>query len=144
MQSQLPMSESSPPLPHKHIGVAVIGNDRGQILIDRRPAKGLMGGLWEFPGGKIEPDESVEDCIRREILEELAVEVEVGEHLITIDHAYTHFRVTLIVHECHLLRGEPQPIECDEVRWVTLEEIDQFPFPKANTQIIAALRGHRR
>ena len=128
---------------HKQIGVAVIRNDQGQILIDRRPAKGLMGGLWEFPGGKIESNETVEACIKREILEELAIEVEVGEHLITIDHAYTHLRVTLIVHNCRYLGGEPQPIECEEIRWVTLEEIDQFPFPKANTKIIAALRYYK-
>jgi A/G-specific adenine glycosylase len=140
MQSELPMRESSPPLPHKKIGVAVIRNDQELILIDRRPAKGLLGGLWEFPGGKIEPNETVQECIKREILEEIGIDIEVEDHLITIDHAYTHFRVTLIVHYCRYLKGEPKPIECDEIRWVTLEEIDQFPFPKANIQIIEALR----
>ena len=134
------MPESSSPLPHKQIGVAVIRNDQGHILIDRRCANGLMGGLWEFPGGKIEPNETVKDCIKREILEELAIEVEVGEHLITIDHTYSKFHITLFVHYCRYLGGEPQPIECDEIRWVTLAEIDQFTFPQANTQIIAALR----
>ncbi|HAG80107.1 MAG TPA: A/G-specific adenine glycosylase, partial [Cyanobacteria bacterium UBA12227] len=138
--SQLPMREMSAPLPHKTIGVGVIWNDQGQILIDRRRAEGLLGGLWEFPGGKIELDETVEDCIKREIQEELAIEIEVGDHLITIDHAYSHFRVTLTVHHCRYLTGIPQPIECDEIRWVTLDEIDQFPFPKANSQVIAALR----
>ena len=140
IQTQLPMREASSPLPHKRIGVAVIRNDRGQILIDRRPTNGLLGGLWEFPGGKIEPNETVQECIKREILEELAIEIEVGEHLITIDHVYSHFRVTLNVHYCRYLGGEPQPLACDEIRWVTLEEIDQFPFPKANSRIIAALR----
>ena len=140
IQSQLPMRETASPLPHKKIGVAVILDEQGQILIDRRPAKGLLGGLWEFPGGKIEPNETVEECIKREICEELAIDVEVGKHLITIDHVYSHFRVTLTVHYCRHLNGEPQPIECDEIRWVTLAEIDQFPFPKANSQIIAALR----
>jgi A/G-specific adenine glycosylase len=132
MQSELPMSESSAPLPHKRIGVAVVRNDQGLILIDRRPVNGLLGGLWEFPGGKIEPDETVEECIKREILEEIGIDIEVEAHLITIDHAYTHFRVTLIVHYCRYLAGEPTPIECDEIRWVTLDEIDHFPFPKAN------------
>ena len=140
IQSQLPMRETSSPLPHKLIGVAVIWNEQGHILIDRRRPDGLLGGLWEFPGGKIEPDETVEDCIKREIKEELGIEIEVGDRLITIEHAYTHFRVTLTVHHCRYVSGVPQPIECDEVRWVTLDEIDQFPFPKANTQIIAALR----
>ncbi|HEY9640479.1 MAG TPA: A/G-specific adenine glycosylase [Coleofasciculaceae cyanobacterium] len=139
-QTQLPMTETRSPLPHKQIGVAVIWNDAGLILIDRRRQEGLLGGLWEFPGGKIEPGETVEACIQREIQEELGIEVAVGERLITLDHAYTHFRVTLNVHHCRHLSGEPQPIECDEIRWVTLAELDQFPFPKANVQIIAALQ----
>ncbi|NES85088.1 MAG: 8-oxo-dGTP diphosphatase MutT [Moorea sp. SIO2B7] len=134
------MLDSSYSLPHKQIGVGVIRNDQGLILIDRRPADGLLGGLWEFPGGKIEPNETVQDCIKREILEELAIEIEVGDHLITVNHAYSQFQITLFVHYCRYLGGEPQLIECDEIRWVTLEEIDQFTFPTANTQIIAALR----
>jgi A/G-specific adenine glycosylase len=139
MQNELPLSESRAPLPHKKIGVAVIWNEQGKILIDRRRQEGLLGGLWEFPGGKIELEETVEACIKREIQEELGIEVEVGDRLITIDHTYTHFRVTLNVHHCRHLSGDPQPIECDEIRWVTLAEIDQFPFPKANVQIIQAL-----
>ena len=140
IESQLPMREISSPLPHKTIGVAVIWNEQGQILIDRRRPEGLLGGLWEFPGGKLEAGETIEECIKREIQEELAIEIEVGDRLITIDHAYSHFSITLNVHHCRHLSGIPQPVECDEIRWVTLDEIDQFPFPKANTQIIAALR----
>ncbi|WP_414644243.1 A/G-specific adenine glycosylase [Allocoleopsis sp.] len=140
IESQLPMREISSPLPHKTIGVAVIWNEQGQILIDRRRPEGLLGGLWEFPGGKIECGETIEECIKREIQEELAIEIEVGDRLITIDHAYSHFSITLNVHHCRYLSGIPQPVECDEIRWVTLDELDQFPFPKANTQIIAALR----
>jgi len=140
-QSELPMRESKAPLPHKIIGVAVIWNDQGKILIDRRPQKGLLGGLWEFPGGKLEADETLEDCVAREVKEELAIEIEVGEKIMTLDHAYTHFKVTLNVFRCKHLSGEPQTIECDEVRWVELDELDQFPFPKANGQIIEALKA---
>jgi mutator protein MutT len=120
------------PVPHKVIGVAAIWNDRQQILIDKRRQHGLHGGFWEFPGGKIEPGE---------IMEELGIVVEVGDRLITIDHDYTKFTVRLYVHHCRHVSGEPQTIECDEIRWVTLDEIDQFTFPKANEQIIAALRS---
>ena len=134
------MCKTTSPLPHKTIGVGVIWNEQSQILIDRRRPEGLLGGLWEFPGGKIEPGETVEECIKREIKEELGIEIEVGDRLITIDYAYSDFHVTLTVHHCRHLTGIPQPIESDEVRWVTLDEIDQFPFPKANSQIIAALR----
>lgn len=140
IQTTLPKRKMSAPLPHKRIGVAVISNDEGLILIDRRLEEGLLGGLWEFPGGKIEANETVEECIQREILEEIGIEIAVGENLMTIDHAYTHFRVTLHVHLCQYVGGTPQAIECQEVRWVTLAEIDQYPFPKANGQIIAALK----
>jgi A/G-specific adenine glycosylase len=140
LQTLLPMSETKAPLAHKRIGVGVIWNDLDQILIDRRPQSGLLGGLWEFPGGKIEANETVVECIAREIQEELGIEVAVGDQLLILDHAYTHFKVTLIVHHCRHVKGEPQPIECDEVRWVTLAELDQFPFPTANQKIIAALR----
>lgn len=140
LQAAIPIREARSPLPHKLIGVAVIWNDQGQILIDKRRQHGLLGGLWEFPGGKLEPNETVVDCIHREIKEELGIEVAVGDRLMTIDHAYTHFRVTLAVHHCRYISGQPQPLECDEVRWVGLDELDQYPFPKANTQIIAALQ----
>lgn len=141
VQSQVPMSESRAPIPHKFIGVAVIWNDRGQILIDRRRQEGLLGGLWEFPGGKLEPGETIEACIVREIQEELGIEISVGDRLITVEHTYTHFRVTLYVHHCRHLSGDPQLLECDEIRWVTLAEIEQYPFPKANVQIIDALKA---
>lgn len=141
VQLEIPMTESRAPLPHKLIGVAVVWNEAGQILIDRRPQKGLLGGLWEFPGGKIEPGETVEDCIRRELQEELAIDVEVGDRLTTIDHTYTHFKVTLNVFHCRHVGGQPQPIECDEVRWVEVAELEQFPFPKANSQIIDAIKA---
>ncbi|MBW4441611.1 MAG: A/G-specific adenine glycosylase [Plectolyngbya sp. WJT66-NPBG17] len=139
VQSDLPMSETRAPIPHKAIGVAVIWNEQ-RILIDRRKAEGLLGGLWEFPGGKVEPGETIEHCIKREIQEELGIEIEVGDHLITVDHTYTHFRVTLSVHHCRHVSGEPQAIECDEIRWVTIEELSEFPFPKANLTIIEALK----
>jgi 8-oxo-dGTP diphosphatase len=126
--------------PHKIIGVAIIKNDSGQILIDRRRLEGVMGGLWEFPGGKVEPNETVSECIKREIQEELGIEIEVGKHLVTIDHTYTHLRVTLTVHECRHLSGIPQPLECDEVRWVSVGELETFTFPEANLQIIEVLR----
>ena len=138
--SDFPMTESRKPLPHKQIGVAVITDDQGKILIDRRKQEGLLGGLWEFPGGKIEPGESFEECVVREIQEELGIEIAVRDRLITIDHAYTHFKVTLNVFNCTHLSGDPQPIECDEVKWVTLDEIDEYPFPKANGQIIEAMK----
>jgi 8-oxo-dGTP diphosphatase len=134
------MNDTNSP-PHKIIGVAVIWNDQGQILIDRRLPESMMGGLWEFPGGKVEVGESVCECIQREIKEELGIEIEVGEHLISINHTYTQLRVTLVVHHCRHLAGIPQPLQCDEVRWVSLDELQNFEFPEANTQIISTLKN---
>ncbi|PZV09943.1 MAG: A/G-specific adenine glycosylase [Leptolyngbya sp.] len=141
IQTQLPMTETRPPIPRKIIGVAVIWNEAGQILIDRRKPEGLLGGMWEFPGGKVELGETIPDCIQREIQEELGIEIEVGDRLIVVDHTYSHFHVTLNVHHCKHLSGDPQAIECDEIRWVELADLDNYPFPKANLQIIEALKG---
>ena len=134
------MSGKSSDIPHKLIGVGVIRNDLGKILIDRRLAKGEMAGFWEFPGGKIEPTETIEECIRREIQEELAIAVSVGHRIITIDHDYAKFKVTLFVHDCKYISGEPQTLECQEIRWVTIDELAQYDFPEANYQIIESLK----
>jgi mutator protein MutT len=131
-------------LPHKKVGAAVIWSPSGQILIDKRKAEGAMGGLWEFPGGKIEPGETVPECILREIREELALEITVGEHLISIEHAYPKFQITLIAHHCQHISGIPQPIESDEVRWVNVEDLDLYQFPDANRAIIAAIQSGTR
>lgn len=143
IQTEIPMTETRAPIPRKMIGVAVIWNDAGQILIDRRKPDGLLGGMWEFPGGKVELGETIPACIQREIQEELGIEIEVGDRLIIIDHTYSHFHVTLNVHHCKHLSGEPQPLQCDEIRWVELADLDSYPFPKANLQIIEALRQWR-
>jgi 8-oxo-dGTP diphosphatase len=128
-------------LPHKKIGVAVICNQSGQILIAKRKAGGTMGGLWEFPGGKIEPGETVAECIVREIQEELAIEITVGEHLISIEHTYPTFQITLIVHHCQHISGIPQPIESDEICWVGVKDLNNYQFPAANLAIIEAIQS---
>ncbi len=128
-------------LPHKQIGVAAIWNQSGQILIDKRKVGGAMGGLWEFPGGKIEAGETVSDCIVREIREELAIDITVGEHLVSIEHTYSAFKITLIVHNCQYISGIPQPIESDEIRWVEVGDLNQYEFPAANVAIIKAIEA---
>ena len=142
--AERPMRETKAPLPHKHVSVAVIWNETGdRLLVDRRPAEGLFGGMWEFPGGKIEAGETPQDCVKREVQEELAIEVEVGKQLTTVDRTYTHFKVTLEVFYCRHVSGEPQTIACDEIRWVTLAELAELPFPAANVEIIEAIAAER-
>ncbi|WP_309739977.1 8-oxo-dGTP diphosphatase MutT [Chamaesiphon sp. OTE_20_metabat_361] len=131
-------------LPHKKIGAGVIWSPSGQVLIDKRKAEGTMGGLWEFPGGKIEPGETVPECIVREIREELAIEISVGKHLISIEHTYPTFQITLIAHHCQHISGIPQPIESDEVRWINVEDLHRYQFPAANLAIIAAIQSGQK
>ena len=126
---------------HKRIGVGIIRNNQGNILIDRRRARGEMGGLWEFPGGKIEPNETIKDCIKREIREELDIEVSVGDCLSVIEHQYSQFKVTLFIYYCQYIKGIPKTIECDEIRWVNLSELDRYTFPEANYEIITLLKS---
>lgn len=126
-------------LPHKKIGVAVIVNEQQEILIDKRLPTGVMANMWEFPGGKIEAGESPEDCITREIKEEIGVTIKCDRHLIDITHSYSEFTVTLSVYICHIVSGEPQPLECAEIRWVNVSQLHDFEFPSANQEIISLL-----
>jgi mutator protein MutT len=127
------------PKKQKQIGVAVIFNDQGQVLIDRRPAESSFGGLWEFPGGKLEAGETIEQCIVREVEEEIGIQVRVTEPLITLNHDYPQVQVTLAVYLCEYLSGTPQTIACEEVRWVAIAALGEYQFPEANQAIIDAL-----
>ena len=138
--SRFPVKEASRDVPFQVIGVGVVQDGTGKVLIDQRLEEGLLGGLWEFPGGKQEPDEPISETIRRELLEELAIEAEVGEELITLEHAYSHKRLRFVVHLCRWRSGEPQPLASQQVRWVALEELGAYPFPAANARMIEALR----
>jgi mutator protein MutT len=124
----------------KQVGVGIIW-DRDKILIDRRLPTGTLPGVWEFPGGKLEPGESAQDCIAREILEELGLKVTVGEELMIINHSYPTFDIQLIVHHCKYLGGVPQLIACDEVRWVTVAELNNYEIPAANAAIVDKLQA---
>ena len=137
-----PVTESPRELPFQVIGVGVVLNEAGQVLIDQRLNEGLLGGLWEFPGGKQEPGEPIATTIVRELQEELAIKAEVGAELITLEHAYSHKRLRFVVHLCRWLSGEPQPLASQQVRWVDPAQLNEFPFPAANTRIIAALQEH--
>ena len=128
-------------MPHYDIAAGVIWCCE-QVLIAQRPPRGLLGGLWEFPGGKREPGESLEKCLRREVLEELGIAVQVGARVASVKHAYTHFRITLHAFHCQYLSGEPQCTACTAWRWVTPRELGRYAFPAANRKIIDMLHTH--
>ncbi|AII46676.1 adenine glycosylase [Synechococcus sp. KORDI-49] len=140
--SRWPVSEERKPVPFQVIGVGVVLNADGEVLIDQRLEEGLLGGLWEFPGGKQEPGETIEACITRELQEELTIEVTVGQELISVDHAYSHKRLRFVVHVCRWLSGEPKPLASQQVRWVKPGDLRTYPFPAANSRIIDALLAH--
>jgi len=131
------------PLAPQVIGVGLVFNADGKLLIDQRLEEGLLGGLWEFPGGKQEPGEAIVDTIRRELREELAIEVEVGEELIVLEHVYGPKCLRFVVHLCRWLSGEPQPLACQQLRWVLPGQLGDYPFPAANARIIEALLEHQ-
>ena len=141
--SLLPVRPRKKEKPHYQVAAGLIWKGR-KLLIARRPSGGMLGGLWEFPGGKQEPGESLRECLRREIREELGVEIEVGEHLVSIDHAYTHFRITLHAFEARHRQGRPRAIGCDEWRWVEPERLDEYAFPRTDRKIIERLRREGR
>jgi A/G-specific adenine glycosylase len=135
---QRPVLLPKPAIPHHVVTAAVISRD-GRVLIACRPPHGLLGGLWEFPGGKQQEGEDLPTCLRREIWEELGAEIEVDAQLGVYRHAYTHFRVTLYAFRCILVNGEPYPIQAAELRWVSPAELPQFPMGKIDRQISQTL-----
>ncbi len=135
---ELPMITPSPDRPHKTIAVAVVfrGDD---LLIDQRPETSMLGGLWEFPGGKIEANETAAECVVREVKEEIGIDVEVESELATIDHAYSHFTITLIAYICRYIQGEAQPLQCSDVRWIKPSDLKDYAFPMANQKLFPFL-----
>ncbi len=144
-QMERPVRPPRKKTPHYDVAAGIIwkneeqGRD-GLFLIAKRPLDGMLGGMWEFPGGKQEAGETLPQTLRREIQEELGMDIEVGESLIAIKHAFTHFRITL--HAMHAVHraGEPQHYEVADHAWVTLADLDQYPFAVTDQKIIAALR----
>ncbi len=144
-QHERPVKKKKAPTPHYDVAAGIIHDDQGRLLIAQRPADGLLGGLWEFPGGKQESGETMAECLKRELREELAIEVEVAGLFVRVKHAFTHFRITLHAHTCRYAGAtppytEPQLLEAQAIAWVTLDEIDAYSFGKADRMVIAALK----
>jgi 8-oxo-dGTP diphosphatase len=115
----------------------------GKLLITQRHADTHLGGLWEFPGGKREPDETFEQCLVREIREELGIEIFVGKLFEEIKHAYPEKSIRLKFFICKLLRGEPQPFGCTAFKWVGKSELADYKFPAADLQLLEKLKSQR-
>jgi len=139
LQTSYPVRMKRRDTPRRHIAVGVVRKD-GRILITRRKEDGLLGGLWEFPGGKVEPGETAAEACKREIEEEVSLSVEVGAFITRVDHAYTHFKVSVDVFDCEYGAGEVALNGPTDHRWILLEEAEQYAFPAVNHKIFARLR----
>jgi mutator protein MutT len=114
---------------------------RGLLLITQRRPQDHLGGLWEFPGGKRHPNESDEECLRRELLEELAIEVEIKELVETIEHEYPEKSVRLKFFRCVWRQHEPRALGCHDFAWVTREQLMNYAFPAADAQLLQKLQN---
>lgn len=138
-QSCFPIKKPKKSLPHYEVVAAVIKKGK-RVLIDKRRAQGLLGGLWEFPGGKVEAGEDFASALMREIKEELGVTLHVLNALGVYKHAYTHFRVTVHVFMGRITAGEPSAIQSDEILWVKIEDLQQYPMGKVDRLIAQSLK----
>jgi 8-oxo-dGTP diphosphatase len=111
----------------------------GRLLIAKRRPQDHLGGLWEFPGGKRQAGESYEDCLHRELREELGIEVHVGERIASISHDYPEKSVHLEFLLCRWIRHEPRAIGCSDLAWVQREQLANYSFPAADNQLLAML-----
>ncbi|MSR42758.1 MAG: 8-oxo-dGTP diphosphatase MutT [Pedosphaera sp.] len=122
------------------VSAAIVFRDRRLLITQRRPQDHL-GGLWEFPGGKRESGETFEECLRRELREELGAEFEVGALFDEVTHAYPEKTVRLKFYFCRWLQQEPRPLHCHAVGWITRDELIRYEFPAADATLLEKLRA---
>jgi 8-oxo-dGTP diphosphatase len=123
-----------------HVAAGVIFDAKGRVLLALRPKDKHKGGLWEFPGGKVETGESVRAALARELLEEINLVVEEASPLLIIDHDYGDKQVTLDVWTVSRFSGTPCGSEGQEIAWVAVADLDRYQFPEANAGIVRALQ----
>ncbi len=124
--------------PHIHVSAGLIRKN-GKFLISKRLKGSHLEGYWEFPGGKQEKGETIQNCLEREIREELDLEVRAGEVSLTVDHEYETKRISLHVIHCEILDGDPRAIECQEFKWAAPEDFEKFAFPPPDIKVIVFL-----
>ena len=128
--------------PIEEIGIGLVFNKNGELLIDKRLESSNMGGMWEFPGGKKKLYESIEQTILREIEEEVGIFVKLGEKLVSFEHCYTNKKLHFTVYICEFISGDPKPLASQKMLWVSPGKLVEFTFPAANTKIISEMYKH--
>ena len=138
--SAFPVLKKKKKGPHIIVGAAVTMNRKGEVLIAQRKQDDMLGGLWEFPGGKQEVGETIEECIARELNEELGIKTSVGEFFMTVQHAYSHFTMTMHVHHAKIISGAPRPIHCADYDWVKVRDLGKYAYSKADLLVVEKLQ----
>ena len=136
----IPFRSPRAPVPHYDVAAAVVRRN-GRVLIARRRADQMLGGLWEFPGGKRERGERLMATVRRELMEETGLDIEVGPLLCRVKHAYSHFRITMRVYDCRAPRGTARAVTVDAVKWVPVSRLRDYAFSAADIHVIERLEG---
>ena len=141
--TKLPIKTKKPAKPHFDVTAGFIWKGR-KLLLARRREQGMLGGLWEFPGGKKESYETLQECLRREIEEELNVEVKVGNPIASIKHAFSHFRITLHGFHCRYLGGQVRSLGCSDWKWLYPLEVPTLALPRADIKLFEAWQRKKR
>ncbi|MFO7774701.1 MAG: NUDIX domain-containing protein, partial [Candidatus Hydrogenedentota bacterium] len=136
----LPVRRARKTVPHKELAVAVI-HRRGRYLIVRRPPNGLLGGLWEFPNGPLEPGEDHGRAVERIAANLVGLSVKPGKLVASVNHAYSHLKVTMTVYGCETAEGEVALREHTAFQWVLPSAFEQYAFPKAHHKFLHLLQG---
>ena len=139
-QTEFPIRNKKKKIPHYNIAVGII-QKKDKILITKRKPEGLLGGLWEFPGGKIKSKETPVDACGREVNEELNLNIDVIRKLTQVKHTYTHFKISMWVYICEYRGGKISLKSAVEYRWIKVQELDNFPFPGANHKFLSMVKS---
>lgn len=135
---ELPFKPKRAPVATVTIAVALIRKNK-RILVGKRPENKMLGGLWELPGGKLQPGESPQQALVREVREETGLDVTTGESLGVIRHTYSHFKLVMHAFSCEVIRGRARAHACDELRWVNEDQLHTLPFPRATLKLFERL-----
>ncbi|OXM13938.1 8-oxo-dGTP diphosphatase MutT [Paenibacillus herberti] len=125
------------------VAAAIIENELGQILIARRRKGKAQEGFWEFPGGKIESSETAEECLKRELLEEMNISIDPYEAFGLNDHSYGTTQIRLYAYRARLVSGNIILVDHDEYKWVYANELTEFEFAPADIAFVERLREER-
>ncbi|MBT5832563.1 MAG: (deoxy)nucleoside triphosphate pyrophosphohydrolase, partial [Candidatus Latescibacteria bacterium] len=133
-QASLPVKAKKKPRPHHMLGAGIVWH-KNKVLITQRPENGLLGGLWEFPAGTQEADETLQETCSRGIKEAVGIDIQIQDRFRTVKHAFTHFSITIHAFQCHYKNGKAQALSCDTFAWVSLVELSDYAFSRTSRKL---------